>query len=466
MEIPETTDCHEKYFLCVLWVLCGYIFVFTKSSKREKGEKMRKKIALLTALLGLVSAGNVGASGYRVPEQSVNAVALSNAYIAHTSGPDTAYYNPANMGWQEDRWQVEANLSYINLPHINYSDAVDAGRDGSSKTENLFIPSLHLVSPDQNNFRFGFSLVVPYGLSKRWTDPFPANAAKEFTLNVFEGNPSVSYTFCDRFAIAAGARILHTTNNTVENGGTRLTALGPTTLTSEMDGDSTDLGYNLAMTVKALPNWSLAATYRSRVVQNLSGDAKLSATMPAVGAADTYRGDVALDVVTPAVLTLSTAYTVGQTTVELTWDRTYWSKYDHLDFDFDAPLSSNFFANLVLTAAYEAPKDKDWGNADAYRIGITHQCSERLTAMVGFAYDETPVPDTTLGFELPDADALLYSLGVRYQLSEVMEIGGAYLYDYKKTRKITAADANVNAIAGTFEDGGAHLLTMGLTYKF
>ncbi|MFH1216729.1 MAG: outer membrane protein transport protein [Pseudomonadota bacterium] len=427
---------------------------------------MKKKIALLTAL-GIFTAGTACASGYRIPEQSINSVALSNAYIAHTEGPDTAYYNPANMGWQEDRWQLEASVSYINLPHIDYTAANNnSALDGSSKTENLFIPMFHLVSPEKNNFRFGFSFVVPYGLSKRWDDAFQKRSAEEFTLNVFEANPSISYTFCDRFSVAAGARILHTTNNTVKNDGT----LNGIDLRSDMDGDSTDLGYNLAMTVKPTPEWAIAATYRSRVVQSLSGDAVLYTNIPSppypYATSDTYRGGVTLDVVTPAVLTLSTSYTFDKTTVELTWDKTYWSKYDHLDFNFDNTLSVDPLANGVLTSAFNDPKNKDWSNSNAYRIGVTHKCTDQLTAMAGFAYDENPVPNSNLGFELPDSDALLYSFGVKYQLNADMEVGGAYLYDYKKTRKIDAQDANINGINGEFENGGAHVLTMGLIYKF
>lgn len=416
---------------------------------------MKKKIALLTAL-GIASAASASASGYRIPEQSINSVALSNAYIAHTEGADTAYYNPANMGWQEDRWQLEASVSYINLPHIDYNDANNSALDGSSKTENLFVPMFHLVSPERNNFRFGFSFVVPYGLSKRWDEAYPKTFAEEFTLNVFEANPSISYTFCDRFSLAAGARILHTTNNKVKSNDT----LSGYDLRRDMDGDSTDLGYNLAMTVKPIPQWAIAATYRSKVVQSLSGDADLSTNFPLPPGSNTYNGDVTLDVVTPAVLTLSTAYTFDRTTVELTWDKTYWSKYDHLDFNYDYQLP-----NPALFNAFDASIDKDWNNSNAYRIGVTHKCTDQLTAMVGFAYDETPVPDDTLGFELPDSDALIYSLGARYQLNADMEVGGAYLYDYKKSRKIDAADANPR-INGTFEDGGAHVLTMGFRYKF
>ncbi|MEW6518712.1 MAG: outer membrane protein transport protein [Thermodesulfobacteriota bacterium] len=421
---------------------------------------MKKQIAIVAAM-GIMAAGTVHASGYRIPEQSINGVSLSNAYIAHTEGPDTAYYNPANMGWQEDRWQLEASASYINLLHIEYTDSRNSALDGSSKTENIVIPMFHAVSPDYSNFRFGFSFVVPYGLSKRWDDTFPRTSAEEFTLQVFEANPSLSYKFCDWFGLAAGARLLHTTGNKVKSSGFIDIDPGPgvayASLSRDMDGDSTDLGYNLALTIKPTREWNIAATYRSEVDMGLTGTATLRTdTFPF----NTYHGDARLDVVTPAVLTISTSYTFfDQTTVELTWDKTYWSEYEQLDFNYNG-----FLVNPILFTAFDQPKEKNWRDSNAYRIGITHKCTDRFTAMLGFAYDETPIPSDTLGFELPDSDALLFSFGGRYRVNEQLELGGAYLLDDKKTRSIHTA--NSSQINGRFEDAGAHVVTLGMIYKF
>ncbi len=52
-----------------------------------------KKIVLLS----LVATTALMAGGYKIPESSVNAVALSNAYVANASGADASYYNPAKM---------------------------------------------------------------------------------------------------------------------------------------------------------------------------------------------------------------------------------------------------------------------------------------------------------------------------------------------------------------------------------
>ena len=43
----------------------------------------------------------------------------------------------------------------------------------------------------------------------------------------------------------------------------------------------------------------------------------------------------------PAVLAVSGAYTFfDKLTVELTWDRTFWSEYKNLDFNYDASLTN------------------------------------------------------------------------------------------------------------------------------
>ena len=62
---------------------------------------MKKKIALL-AITGIFTAGSALASGWRIPEQSVNSTALSAAYVANAHGADAAYFNPANMSFETD----------------------------------------------------------------------------------------------------------------------------------------------------------------------------------------------------------------------------------------------------------------------------------------------------------------------------------------------------------------------------
>lgn len=425
---------------------------------------MRKKIAL-SVFSVLLAASTAYSSGYRIPEQSTNSIALGGAYVAHTMGPDTAYFNPAAMSWQEDAGQIELSLTYINLPRIDYDDNRSSAYDGDSNVEHFFLPLIHMVSKDYNNFRFGFSLVYPAGLSKRWSEPFPTGFSDEFTLKVIEGNPSISYKICDNFSIAAGFRILYA-DGTVQSTATYpYFAVPPTTtLSRDLEGDTMEFGYNLAMSLRPTDNWSIGVTYRSKVNLGLRADnAKLKFNdangNPVSPFVPDYRGNGWVSVPVPAVVAIGSSYTFDKTTVELAWDRTFWTKYDHLDFEYEQDF--DFVGHPFQ--AFDHPVDKDWRNSDTYRIGVTHRCTDRFTAMCGFAIDSNPVPERNLNFEMPDSDAKLYSFGGRYKYSEKLSIGASYFFYDKESRNVRN---NVNGIDGEFDNAGAHVLNMGINYTF
>ena len=127
---------------------------------------MKKSISLL-ALASILVAGTAYGSGYRIPEQSADSVAKAGAHIASSTGADSSFYNPANMGFAEDAWLTEIDLTYIHLTSIDYTDARTPGFNGSSEQENFLLPTFFVVSPDYNSFRFGLSFTAPYGLAKK-----------------------------------------------------------------------------------------------------------------------------------------------------------------------------------------------------------------------------------------------------------------------------------------------------------
>ena len=145
---------------------------------------------------------------------------------------------------------------------------------------------------------------------------------------------------------------------------------------------------------------------------------------------------------------------MGKTTAEFVFERTYWSSYDSLDFQFDN--------SVVEASSLGAKKAKNWKDVNAYRIGLSHQYNDQLKLMVGFAIDKSPAPDSTLGFELPDSDAKLYSVGFDYKLNKQLSMGMAYLFDDKEDRTIY----NNGTVNGTFSNSSAHLVTAAFKYKF
>jgi long-chain fatty acid transport protein len=417
-------------------------------------------LALLT--FGFSGSQPAFGAGFQIPNQSLKAIGSAGANIAFTPGPDSAYYNPANMSFLEDRWQAETSLTTLWLPEVEYTDNRSALFDGSSDSEVFFMPQVHVSSRNYNDFHFGFSLTYPYGLAKSWDQPYPAATTRLFSLFVVEANTSLSYSVCDNFSIAAGLRAIYGEGE-VENGITNPPFIGLAPLTSlsrKMDGDDLELGYNLAVTVKPTPSWRLAATYRSEVDLDLAGDAELLALaggFPLAG----YDGAGALSLTLPAVFSLATSYSFGDLTLEMAWSRTFWSEIESLDFRYDQSFLGTLFDGFDRAVV------KNWDDSDALRFGLSYQLSRQLLTTAGFAIDDTPVPEHSLGFELPDSDGYMYGLGLLYTRNDRLKLGVSYMYYHTTSRNVTNTQAaGLPGIDGSFDKGGAHALTLGLITSF
>jgi long-chain fatty acid transport protein len=418
-----------------------------------------KKIALMS----LVASSVVLAGGYKIPETSLNAVALSAANIAHNKSADAAYYNPANMVFMADENALEVDLMYINLAATNYDGTVGGTGpyDIDAKEEKFLAPSLHYVSAKANGgARFGVSVVVPGGLSKRWDDAPAVYSAEEFTLQTVEVNPTVALPIGDKIGVAVGLRLVHS------KGVVKSTA---PIASRDMEGDSIDFGYNIALAYKPTSEIELGATYRSRVDLSVEGDAALSYTdlagsfTPYTGmaAGTTYTSDSSANVSVPlpATLSLAAAYTFPtKTTLELVYERTYWSAYNELDFNYGSGV--NFVTNYV----FGTPINKDWKDTNAFRLGVTQEL-DALTLMAGIVYSQSPVPNETLSFELPDSDSTSVSIGGRYAINKQVDVGLSALYSMPEKRSVSAT-TNENGLDGEFSNSNVLLISAGVGYKF
>ena len=391
-------------------------------------------------LLSLVASCALYAGGYKIPETSVNGMALSAANVAHSKGADAAYYNPANMAFMTNKNSLELDLIYIGLDPVNYKGSgAHEGVDIDAKTETFFIPSFNYVSPEINNFRFGLSTVVPGGLTKRWTDSPAVDKAEEFALTVIEFNPTVAYKINETLSVALGARVIYSEG----------VVKSSSAVSRDMTGDSIDYGYNLALSYKPTTALEIGVTYRSNVDLTEEGSAKLYSP---TGLA--YDGGATVTVPLPALLNIAVAYTFEtKTTVEFVYERNFWSTYEDLDFGYASNVGN-------LTPYFDDPIAKDWKDVNAYRVGVTQEM-DGYTLMAGFVIDKTPVPDEKISFELPDSDSVSVSFGARYQIDESWNAGAAMLYSMRDERKVDNEE-----VEGEFSNSNVLLMSVGVGYTF
>ncbi|MDY5951134.1 MAG: outer membrane protein transport protein [Helicobacter sp.] len=226
-----------------------------KMTKKQEIKNIKVK-AVVLCLFSCMFYAKMSANGFKIQEQSLNATALSSAYVAGARGADASYYNPANMGfkndWGENKHEFEFAFSLINIPgfkfqvpttnqglssvtYMEYGGLVGTikplmdklgiklipGRielqhtkpdtamvDGSTGDTNFMLPKFFYKSKNYNGFTFGASFIAPSGLAMKWN-----GLGGEFLQDVFifliEFAPSISYTYRDRISIGFAPRLLY-----------------------------------------------------------------------------------------------------------------------------------------------------------------------------------------------------------------------------------------------------------------
>lgn len=398
---------------------------------------MKNRFLKLTTLSFLVSS-SIYASGYKVPETSVGAVALSAATVAHSGGVDSAYYNPANLSFLEDGNILETDLILIAIDASKFTDK--DGKSIKSESELPLIPAIHYTSKKFGDFRFGLSTVVPSGVTKRWNVSPAKDVAKKFTLEVLEINPTISYKINNTLAVAVGCRILHS-KGVVQS---------TSTASRDMEGDSINFGYNLALAYKPTSSLEFGITYRSEVMLGEDGNAKLY-----IGDAKVYDGGGTVEVPLPALFNLAIAYTFdSKTTLEVVYEKNFWSAYKTLDFNYVSTIPA------ILKPSMDDPISKDWEDSTAIRVGVTQKL-DKLTIMAGLVVDETAIPTKSVSFELPGTDATSVSFGTKYQVNKKLDIGFGMLYSMKESRKVKNEHLD-----GEFASSKTYIFSTDIDYKF
>jgi long-chain fatty acid transport protein len=412
-----------------------------------------KNILLKTTTLSILTSSLLMASGWRIPESSSKSVALSGAYVANANGADTTYYNPANMSFNENALQVEIGLMLAKLEKIKYVDNNDASRNGDSIAENTLIPSIFITSKPyfEGKVRYGFSITVPGGLTKRWDDAYQKTYAEKFSLKIIEFNPTVSYMVSPKLSLGLGLRTIYS-EGVVQSDGTD----DGKAAIRDMTGSTIEYGYNLALAYKPNNKSNISLTYRSNVDLNEEGNAKLYLSGNKV-----YDGGASVTVPLPAVLAIAYAYKINdKTTIELEFDRTYWSTYKNLDFDYKSEIPQ------ALKSAFDDPKARNWKDTNAFRIGLTHKYNDDLTFMVGYSDDGSPIPESSVSFESPDYNSNTYSLGLDYNINEKSSLGFGYLYSVKDNRKVTNTSDDLTYLDGELSNMKAHLISVAYRKTF
>jgi len=418
--------------------------------------------ALFAILLATtaVAPSTSWAAGFALNEQSAHALGMANAVTAVANRPDAILFNPAGLVWQRG-FGLQANLALV-APRFGYDTTVPSSGEplrAESKDEVFPLPSLFASYRATDRVAVGLGVYVPFGLAVRWDDQF-SNGVVWWARSMIQDievqsvfiTPTVSVQLHDRVALGLGLAIVQA-SVTLQRA---ITASNDPAddVNVRLSGDDLDFGGNVGLLVKAIPDrLNVGFSFRSGVDLTFAGDAVFTKggsgdNVPAALRARLVDGRVEAPLRLPHVLSFGVAaFPIPSLTVSANVDLITWSSYKKL--------TINFIDNPELSSS----DAKNWNNTVAVRLGAEYYLlADNLPVRLGFIFDQSPVPDDTVGPELPDADRYLIAAGVGYRWGG-LEADLAYQFLLTPEQ----ATSSTAPVVGT-RDAQAHIFAFGLSY--
>jgi long-chain fatty acid transport protein len=404
-----------------------------------------KLIAFVLVVTAVGAVQEAYSGGYAVPYQSAKAVGLANAVTAGINDPSAIYVNPAALT------EIEGNQILAGFHYINTVSSVEnrlTGEKSINRRDDKFLPHLfgnyHTPSAP---LTFGLGTYVPFGLATSYdTDAFTRFAALRTELKLFYVTPSIAWRVSPHVSVGGGMSFVHSSallSQSVFLG-------GPEAKLRITDTDDS-YGYNLGILIKPSEKIRLGLTYRSRVDLNFdSGDVKFSAGP--VTSTKLKGTHVPL----PPVIGFGANWKVNpEWSLEFGYDFTRWSEFQALKGRFETPLLGG-----VLTG-FSIPQN--WKDTNTVKIGTSYQLLQQLVVRAGLAFDESPIPSSTLSPRIPGGDALHLNAGFGYRWTAVT-VDFGYMALFYKTREVS--NSVIPGSPRTKFDTFQNIVTINAGYQF
>jgi len=396
---------------------------------------LKKCVVAVSFLLLPVS---VLASGYGVFTQGASGLGQANAVVAHSTGPSSAYFNPALLT-QVPGTQVEIGTTGVYAKHKVKLDRTGETQHGKENWE--FPSTFYLTHQVNDRLTAGLAVFFPFGLSSEWDkDDFEGRYIGTYgeitTTNI---NPVLAFKVNDSVSLAAGVSAVYfdAELKSMLNQNAIGKMLGFPTLPDaeqKFTGDDWGFGYNLGLTAKLTDALTFGVAYRSKVELEADGKVQISGvdeglinTLPAVPAlapfAAAFQGnDGKADVTLPQQVVAGLAYRFSESFVAeigMRWED--WESTDDLTVKFDNGQSA-------------PPIPRDWRSTWTYNIGGQYLLNENFALNAGYLYGQNAVPGDTMEVLIPDSDAHLFTIGAEWMRGP-WRVAGAFGYEHHESRR-------------------------------
>ena len=404
---------------------------------------------LCVASILALSAPAVLALGFRIPDQSAEAIARGNAFAATADNPSAVYYNPAGIMQSEG---LHSLLSVYAISLQNHVELAVKGHHDSFSNENLELQ----VAPDSyytyrkkgSALGFGLGLYTPYGFGVEYADDTPfRKLAKRGRIVYSTLNPVVAWQITDTLAVSAGPTF---------NYGQATFTRGIISPGDEFKFKGDDIAYGFDAGILWNPHrmHHFGLTYHSATSVDFNGYTRIQTNPFTIR---TPRGPLVI----PAIDRRDDAHAIFRIPQNVVLGYSFRPTEDwNFEFNIDW---TDWHALKTVTIKSSNPDIAvpfNWQSSFMYEFGVTKKFSHGLRASAGYIYSENSVPNDSFNPGIPDANRHLFSVGIGQDLERInWDLG--YQYGHSVPRDVaqgTAADGHYTA--------NSHALTLSFGYNF
>ena len=378
----------------------------------------------LIATLALAVSTSAFAAGFSLYQSSSASTALGGALLGKAYDASANTINPATL---TDLTNITLTVGFVT-EHPRARIRIDDGaglRKSTPMDPGFFaLPHFQLAVPLPWDLFLGLGYTAEYGLGTEYTHKSLMTwSSQKTTIQGHVLNPNLAYKVTDRWSVGAGIRLLYFDydNYSYPMGypGGRHPLLGSYrdgVLKSHLRGNNgfCDWGGRFGTSYKLFDNFSVGATYQTKITTHIKGHAY------------TRRRVDDLGMLGPAIKSghaNANISTPQSASVGFNWDITQkwhlggvasWTDWSTLDtIVFHLPTGKN-------------PVRLNW--KDTWRFGLapSWDFAENWTAMASYVWDSNPCPSDQQSTMLPRGDRHLLTWGLAWRLTENLELCANY----------------------------------------
>jgi len=344
-------------------------------------------------------------AGFQVYNQDAAAVGMGNCFTAIADNGSAIFYNPAGIN-QLDETQLRSGFQLV-FPNTSFRGSESRKRT-DMETDFATLMTGYLTHKVNDKISIGGGIFAPYGLVAEWPNRWEGNTVSTYSaMRTFCVNPVVSIQIHPRLSLAVGIDYVYADfkiRRVIDPNQLLGLPLGISPGKITLDGFDDTWGYNLGLLFNLNDRWKIGVAYRSKL--NLEFDGHAHFHLPPLLQALYPPTDISPRIELPPVVS-------AQVSVQW-WEKwtfaagviwTGWSVFDELVPKFGGKL-------LIPPSMRSAPQD--WRDIVAFPFGVQYQLNPTWVFRGGYIFDQSPVPERTLGPMVPDSDAHLLTLGIGY----------------------------------------------------